>query len=186
MLSATDIEERYHWRKEDHEEIWWSNTQKHLWLFYFLATLFGPDKLIVELGTYTGACSTVAWAAAVNDTGGSLVTVDVKDRGQEERLCEEENVSVIVGDDIVLGRVWETPIDLLYIDDGHAPEHVEEEIEAWAQHVKVGGLVLFHDTCPGKGPWLAFQELVSWEGWEIAFKMPHTWNDGLFAARRTA
>lgn len=186
MFSKRDVEERYHWNKKDHEEIWWSNTQRHLWVFYFLATSIGKEKQIVELGTYTGECSTVAWAAAVNDTGGSLTTVDIKDRYQEDHLAEEENVTVVIGDDIALGTVWETPIDLLYVDDGHEAEHVAKEIEVWAPHVRVGGLVLFHDTCPSKGPWLAFQELVSRDGWEVAFKMPHTWNDGLFAARRVS
>ena len=202
MMTRADVAERYEWRYKEnpdgtveHPEIKWSSTTPLLWLFYHLACSLpaGSSKTIVELGTYTGQASTVAWAAAVNDTGGHLWTIDQKDRGQVALYEADPKVCVIVDDDLEVGRRWQSShelmgiahgIDLLYIDDGHEEEHVRAEVELWTPFVQPGGLVLFHDTAPNHGPHRVFLELVAQPEWEIAFMLPHTFSSGLDAARR--
>ena len=117
MMTRADVAERYEWRYKEnpdgtveHPEIKWSSTTPLLWLFYHLACSLpaGSSKTIVELGTYTGQASTVAWAAAVNDTGGHLWTIDQKDRGQVALYEADPKVCVIVDDDLEVGRRWQS------------------------------------------------------------------------------
>ena len=185
MFIRKDVDERFHWNKEEHPEIKWSNTEKLLWLYWFIASTYPKkDKVIVELGTNEGTCSTVAWTAAINETGGVLYTIDIEDRGQRERLSEESNVIIIIENDLSVGEKWDKPIDILYIDDGHEEGHVFKEVELFAPKIVSGGLILFHDTCPGYGPYNAFNELIKLSEWESVLKIPHIFSDGLYGARR--
>jgi predicted O-methyltransferase YrrM len=43
------------------------------------------------------------------------------------------------------GRIWDTPISLLFIDAGHDEANVKQDIELWLPWVKNGGVVAFHD-----------------------------------------
>ncbi len=185
MFTRKDVDERSLWDKEEHPEIKWSNTEKLIWLYWFIASTYPKkDKLIVELGTNEAACSTVAWAAAVNETGGHLYTVDLVDRGQRQYLAEEPNVTVIIEDDLTYGEKWDKPIDLLYIDDGHEEGHVFKETALYSPHVVMGGIIMYHDVCPGYGPSKAYYELIDSGKWEPLLKIPHTFSDGLNVARR--
>lgn len=52
----------------------------------------------------------------------------------------------IRGDSGEIGNSWNTPIDCLFIDGDHTYEGVKRDIEAWTPHVKVGGVVIYHDV----------------------------------------
>jgi len=53
---------------------------------------------------------------------------------------------VIIGDVLEIGKTWKTPLDLLFIDDDHTVAHLRKEIPLWAQHIRIGGVIAFHDT----------------------------------------
>lgn len=45
---------------------------------------------------------------------------------------------------------WSEPIDVLFIDGDHHYEAVKKDFDDWFRYVKVGGFILFHDSCrPG-------------------------------------
>lgn len=62
------------------------------------------------------------------------------------------------GDSYELGQHWRVTaqhhgrnghnIDLLFIDGDHSYNGVVRDIAAWTPHVKVGGVVIFHDAAP--------------------------------------
>lgn len=50
-----------------------------------------------------------------------------------------------IGESATTGRSWTAPINLLFIDAGHAYEEVKADVEAWYSHVVPGGVMIFHD-----------------------------------------
>ena len=69
------------------------------------------------------------------------------------------SVILMLSDTSLAGEKWNIPIDLLVVDGDHEYVGVKADIEAWVPHVKVGGLVFFHDHLEriggfnGEGPW---------------------------------
>ena len=44
-----------------------------------------------------------------------------------------------------LAKIWNTPLDLLFIDGDHSYEGVKNDTLSWEPKVKEGGTILFHD-----------------------------------------
>lgn len=51
----------------------------------------------------------------------------------------------IHGDANMVAKLWEKPIDLLFIDGDHSYEGVKQDTLAWEPKVIKGGTILFHD-----------------------------------------
>lgn len=121
--------------------------------------------IIVEVGCEYGK-STSEFAYAVKDKQDTrIVSVDLfpddhhlaKHHGglfnvwesnlQESGVINTPNLIVIPmrGISWEIGEKWSYPIDLLFIDAGHHYEEVKKDIAAWADHVKAGGVIIFHD-----------------------------------------
>ncbi|PKN10724.1 MAG: hypothetical protein CVU70_02370 [Deltaproteobacteria bacterium HGW-Deltaproteobacteria-5] len=72
----------------------------------------------------------------------------------------------IIGRSDVIGRAWNTPLGLIFIDGSHAYESVLNDYQIWAKHVMPGGYLIFHDIFPdpsqgGQAPYLVYQKAVS-------------------------
>ena len=72
----------------------------------------------------------------------------------------------IIGQSEVIGRAWNTPLGLIFIDGSHAYESVLNDYQIWAKHVMPGGYLIFHDIFPdpsqgGQAPYLVYQKAVS-------------------------
>jgi len=50
MFTRKDVEERTKWDKEEHPEIKWSNTEKLLWFYWFLASTYHKKDKLIGLG----------------------------------------------------------------------------------------------------------------------------------------
>lgn len=110
-----------------------------------------PDNgVIVEIGCEFGM-STGAFCSAAKKTV-SITSVDLfpgdmidvhrknlKEAGYDGRSKR------ISGDSATVGLTWDKPIDLLFVDGDHTYEGVLADMNAWLHHVKVGGVVIFHD-----------------------------------------
>jgi len=78
----------------------------------------------------------------------------------------EDTVVPIVCSSVVAARSWQTPLDLVFIDGGHAYETVLSDFEAWSPHLVPGGLLLIHDIFEepdqgGQGPYLVYQRALA-------------------------
>lgn len=78
----------------------------------------------------------------------------------------DDVVIPIIGRSAIIGRVWETPLSLLFIDGSHAYEAVLNDYDIWAPKLIQGGYLLFHDifSDPSKGgqaPYLVYQKAVA-------------------------
>jgi MMP 1-O-methyltransferase len=60
----------------------------------------------------------------------------------------EASVVALVGDSPTVGRYWQTPLALLFIDGGHGTEPAHRDYETWTPWVEPGGLLAIHDVFP--------------------------------------
>jgi len=122
-------------------------------------------KVCVELGTWLGA-SAVPIARSIQRWGGTLTCIDTwsgelnKDGGSlsdkapvmlfgcARAMVEggvSANVRLIPAMTLDAGRVWNQPIDFLYVDADHGYGGVTADLEAWVPHVKPGGMIVGDD-----------------------------------------
>ena len=114
-------------------------------LYDFTVQIPDREKVVVELGVRNGN-STVALLAAVNDSGGHLYSVDIKDcPGVQDLYGEEPNWTFIRGNDMEVVKSWNKPIDHLFIDTTHTFYHTLMELRDWGKWVKPGGIISLHD-----------------------------------------
>lgn len=58
----------------------------------------------------------------------------------------------ILGDSADIGKNWDLgQIDLLFVDGDHHEIGIEADIRSWFPHLRIGGIILFHDY--GKTEW---------------------------------
>lgn len=122
----------------------------------------GREPVVVELGTYIGQS-----AKAMADAGARVISIDNMegnphditsvqyalggrksiDEVRKENLGEYlgRSVHLIVGDSAEVGKTWQKPIDMLYVDADHDYEPTLENIKAWIAHVRAGGIIAGHD-----------------------------------------
>jgi len=104
-------------------------------------------RMVLELGVGYGK-STVAILAALEETGGRLVSVDVLDYPGTREKFKAPNWTFVVGDDREWGGEWTKAgevLDVLLIDSSHEREHTEQELRLFAPRVRPGGVILMHD-----------------------------------------
>jgi predicted O-methyltransferase YrrM len=135
MLSKQDVIERAKVKTDICE---------HLLTLYNYSIGYPNTKVIVELGTRTGE-STTAFIAAVNDTGGTVYSIDINYKC-EELFKDEPRWKFIWGHDLNIGQKWNIPIDVLFIDTDHFYYLTLNELELWTKYIKPDSIILMHDT----------------------------------------
>lgn len=78
----------------------------------------------------------------------------------------EDTVIPIVGHSETIGRAWQTPLSLIFIDGSHAYESVLKDYQIWSKHLMPGGYLVFHDIFPdpekgGQAPYRVYQLAVA-------------------------
>jgi len=83
----------------------------------------------------------------------------------QETICRtdlENTVIPIVAASETAGKMWETPLSMLFIDGGHSFEAVHKDYLTWARHIKPGGFLVIHDIFKtpdsgGQAPWQVYR-----------------------------
>ena len=150
---------------------------------------------LLEIGSYCGK-SGVYLGAAARETGSVLFTIDHHHGSEENqagwehhdpevvdprtgrmdtlpffrRTIEdaglEDAVVALVGDSPTVGRFWQTPVGLLFIDGGHADDVAMADYDGWAGFVAAGGVLAIHDVFEdpaegGQAPFRVWQRAVA-------------------------
>ncbi len=105
-------------------------------------------KVALELGVRNG-CSTAALLAGLEESDGYLWSVDVGLPGPPASgWMDHPRWSFFQGDDMWPDIQADTPqeLDLLFIDSSHRYQHTLDELALYGPRVKVGGVILLHDT----------------------------------------
>ena len=143
------------------------------------AALKGP---IVEIGSYCGKSAYVI-GTACREKKSVLFSVDHHRGSEEQQPGEEyfdpdlfdkklsrvntlpffqetlnrtgleDVVLPIVASSFTAGKMWKTPISMLFIDGGHSFEAAYTDYRTWGEHIVAGGFLVIHDifSDPEKG-----------------------------------
>lgn len=116
----------------------------------YRSTVRKQRPTVLECGTRQGY-STTALAEACEETGGTLVSVDIDDCID---VVQSANWVFVQSDDRDVERVIERApilaegIDVLYIDSKHTRSHVEEVLMSWYPFLNAESYVFFDDIDP--------------------------------------
>lgn len=139
-----------------------------------LASQVGDALPCLEVGSYCGK-STVYLGTAVKAQGGLLYALDHHRGSEEHQFGEEYHdsdlfdaelqrmdslpefrrnvaragleavVIPLVGSSRTVGRFWNIPLGLVFIDGGHSLEAALTDYRTWAPHIAPGGYLAIHD-----------------------------------------
>jgi predicted O-methyltransferase YrrM len=116
--------------------------------------------VIVEVGSWKGRSAVAIGDILRRLSRGKLYAVDPHqgDRGVANRTAEPtlkaflKNVKAFGLDDVVIPLVcetkdvlWKIPVDMVFVDGLHDYENVKRDFDTFDPHLKLGGLVCFHD-----------------------------------------
>ncbi|MFH1153409.1 MAG: class I SAM-dependent methyltransferase [Pseudomonadota bacterium] len=62
-----------------------------------------------------------------------------------ERFDLLDTVVPIVSGSVTAGRLWQTPLAMVFIDGGHTAEAAFNDYETWARHILPRGFLVIHD-----------------------------------------
>jgi hypothetical protein len=84
---------------------------------------------------------------------------------------------VIRGTSKSMAKIWEEPVDFVFIDAEHTYEAVVSDVIAWLPHVKVGGLITGHDYKHENFPGVtqAVNDVFGSIGWTIEDAGAYVW-----------
>ncbi len=169
--------------------------QREAHCLYTIALEAGQKGPCLEIGSYCGK-SAVYLGTACKENSTVLFSIDHHTGSEEQQPGEEyfdpdlfdketgkidtlrffrktitdfdldDVVIPLVGRSATIGRAWETPLSLIFIDGSHAYESVLNDYEIWAKNLMIGGNLLFHDIFPdpakgGQAPYLVYQKAVA-------------------------
>jgi MMP 1-O-methyltransferase len=147
-----------------------------------LALAAAPMGPILEIGSYCGlSASVIGWACKQHNI--TLFSIDPHTGSEEQQPGEQyfdpdlydkacgrintlpfflktiettglaEYVVPMVCTSAVAGKLWRTPLSMVFIDGGHSFDAVYQDFLTWSPHVMVNGFLVFHDIFldPAKG-----------------------------------
>jgi len=149
---------------------------------YHIALQASKKDPVLEIGSYCGKSAYII-GSACKENGSLLFSIDHHKGSEEQQFGEayfdpdlfdkklsrvntfaffqetiirtglENTVVPIVAASSIAGKMWKTPISMLFIDGGHSFEACHEDFLTWACHIKPNGFLAIHDIFkdPEKG-----------------------------------
>ena len=142
-----------------------------------LALAAAPRGPVLEIGSYCGlSAAVIGWACRQNNS--VLFSIDRHTGSEEQQPGEQyfdpelydktsgrintlpfflqtietagltEHVIPMVCDSAVAGRMWHTPLSMVFIDGGHSFDAAYQDFLIWSPHVMTHGFLVFHDIFP--------------------------------------
>ncbi|MCK5348605.1 MAG: class I SAM-dependent methyltransferase, partial [Desulfobacula sp.] len=63
-----------------------------------------------------------------------------------EKASLEDYVVAIVAESATAGKMWLTPLSMLFIDGGHSLEDALKDYNTWEKHIIPNGFLVIHDV----------------------------------------
>jgi len=135
------------------------DSDAHLMAIFGIVVQMQPN-VTIELGVRSGT-TTIPLLLGSWLSNGQLISVDIDPPGgfvPPEFMKGSWNF--VLGDSIAFLEAWEeeykdVTMDVVYIDDWHAYEHVKKELELIEKYITPESIILLHDCMSGtwRGPW---------------------------------
>ncbi len=132
-----------------------------------LASRLPANAVVVEIGSAQGRSTLVLAHAVCNGNGGEVFAIDPfePDAAIPSALTNNEaalreniarsgftNITIIKDFSSNVGRWFDRPIDLLFIDGDHRYEAVKADFDLFEPKIVDGGILAMHDVGVGAGP----------------------------------
>jgi MMP 1-O-methyltransferase len=143
-----------------------------MFLYDTAKAVTAPAPVVVEIGSFLGKSSVAISHALAGKSGAKMYCIDPFDASgdafstptyqvHQERVGHNllaafqanirkygrpELIEAIQGYSYDVVKGWNKPIDFLFIDAAHDYEDVLHDFTEWAPHVKIGGIIAFHDV----------------------------------------
>ena len=129
-------------------------------LLWFLAGKVPSDGMIVEIGSYEGRSTLALALGALQHYAPAIYTIDphtfpnIPERTtwsfpsfwkNLRSICATTLVHPLVMTSEEAFRIWQAPIDLLFLDGDHTEEMVLTDLR-WLEHLRPGGSVVLNDA----------------------------------------
>ena len=102
----------------------------------------------IDLGVRLGASSAIMSIDAAENNN-KVCGCDLMFDGFQKQGARfvNEDYTCYMADSVTLGKDWdEDPFDIIFVDTIHTREQVLAELYFWANHLKEGGYLIFHDS----------------------------------------
>ena len=139
-----------------------------------LALAAAPMGPILEIGSYCGLSAAVI-GSACKQTHSTLFSIDHHTGSEEQQPGEQyfdpdlydkttgrintfpvflktietaglaDYVVPMVCASAVAGKMWRTPVSMVFIDGGHSFDAVYQDFLTWSPHIMANGFLVFHD-----------------------------------------
>ena len=111
-----------------------------------------PGQVYLEIGVAAGKSLSTAFFSTCE--GVFTIGIDYVDctdgrRGAFFNLLTVSQIIYVQADANVFAKIWNYPIDVLFIDGAHDDMNVERDTLTWMPRVKSGGVILYHDYNQG-------------------------------------
>lgn len=104
-------------------------------------------SVVLEIGVRNGiSTSAIMEGMKESEEPGEYHGCDINDQVKLPQIYENSQLHIMPSDK--LAQRWTKEIELLFIDGSHVYEQVKKDYLNFSKHLKVGGFMFFHDTCP--------------------------------------
>jgi predicted O-methyltransferase YrrM len=106
---------------------------------------------VVEIGTGKGISLSRILIGLALHVEVQVWSIDLEDcvKAREHVAnCQIPNwrYKMLIGDSVAIGKEWKDDyLDMIYFDGKHSYEGVLADVEVWYPHLKLGGILAFHD-----------------------------------------
>jgi predicted O-methyltransferase YrrM len=141
-----------------------STTIEECYKLYEISKTVSSKNCIVEIGANLGRSTCILGAGSHNGNNALVYSIDLwnipdsnrKAKYQADTTFEKykhylqlmkvnDIVMFLRGNSAVIGKTWNTPIGMLFLDGDHSYEGVKKDFELYSSHVVKNGWILFHD-----------------------------------------
>lgn len=159
-------------------------TPKEIFALRLLAWLLPERPVIVNIGAGAGT-SGLCFAEARPDA--TIYTVDISTGGPTGGMENEKNAFAglslrrpiqILGDSKEVGKTWKHgAVSMVFVDGDHSYAGCIGDVEAWREHIELGGLIVFHDYTRAEWPdvYHVVEESDALAGFEYVFSVDTIW-----------
>jgi cephalosporin hydroxylase len=103
------------------------------------------NGIFVDLGVRQGISSKIMLLDS-DMNNNKIFGIDVDFSVLDDEVRNHPNYTIILGDSSTVGKNWDKPIDILFIDTFHIKQQVLCELYYWYPHLNNDGFIIFHDT----------------------------------------
>lgn len=120
--------------------------EQHAAIVFNIIKNISPD-LVLEIGIRSGVSSKfLMQGMAESSFEGEYHGCDINENIVRHEICKNTTFHIMKSDD--LAKIWNKPIDVLFIDGDHSYEQVKKDYENFIKYVNINGFIFFHDTYP--------------------------------------